>query len=149
MLRIAITPSRYLALALAAVHAAAASAALFCPLHWTIRAALVVFVAGSLVISLRRHAQLRSAESIVAVEIADDGAWTYCLRDGTWREAKLLASTYVSPAVTVLGLGVPGSWLARHALIVPDNVDAGIFRRLRVAIRWPRRGGSGAGTAQF
>jgi hypothetical protein len=149
MLRIAIHPSRYLAFALTAAHAAAASAALLCPFDWAVRAAIVVFVAGSLAVNARRYAGLRSADSIVAVELADDGAWTYCRRDGVWREAKLLASTYVSPAVTVLGLRRPGDWLARHALIVPDNVDPGNFRRLRMALRWPRRGESGADIVQF
>jgi toxin CptA len=144
MLRIAIMPSRYLAAALAAVHMGAASAALLCPFDWRLRAVLVAFVAASLLLSLRRHAALRSPQSIVAVEISGDGGWTYCLRDGTWREAELLASTYVSPAVTLLGLRVRESWLARHALIVPDNVDPENFRRMRVAIRWPRRGEGGA-----
>jgi toxin CptA len=78
---------------------------------------------------------LRGADAITAIELEDDGGVVH-RRDGRKEHARLLASTYVSPCLTLLNLRVARRIPAQHIIIVPDNVEAEAFRRLRVWLRW-------------
>jgi toxin CptA len=134
--RIAITPSVRLAMALCVVHLAAGSAAWLAPIPLWLKAALTLAIAISLVYFLSRTAMLHAAEAVVALEIRDNGRMSFQTRRGEWQECELLGSSYVSPHLTILNLKLPGVRRVRHVVLVPDNVDAGDFRRLRTWLRW-------------
>ena len=134
--RIAIRPSAVLAMALCAAHAAAAAALWLAPVAIWAKAPLTIAMAVSLVYSLSRKAALHAAEAIVGLEIAEDGRMSFQTRGGEWRVCELLGSSYVSPRLTVLNLKPQGGRRVRHVVLVPDNVDAGDFRRLRTWLRW-------------
>ncbi len=134
--KIRINPSPRLAVVLCIVHVAAGTAIWLAPVPRWLQAALTVALAASLVWALSRKAALHAAEAIVAVEVTDDGAMSFQTRTGAWHECELLGSSYVSPRLTILNLKPQGARRTRHVVLVPDNVDAGDFRRLRTWLRW-------------
>jgi toxin CptA len=71
----------------------------------------------------------------VALEVTEAGRISFRTRHGEWRECELLPSSYVSPRLTILNLKPEGGRV-RHVVLVPDNVDARDFRRLRTWLRW-------------
>jgi toxin CptA len=133
--RIAITPSVRLAMSLCVAHIAAGGAVWLALVPLWLKAALALAIAISLVYCLSRAALLRAAEAVVALEISD-GRISFQTRRGEWHECELLGSSYVSPRLTIVNLKLPGARRVRHVVLVPDNVDAGDFRRLRTWLRW-------------
>lgn len=129
-------PSVRLAVLLCATHFAAAVAVWWTPMPVWPQTALVIAIAASLVYYLARNAALHAPEAIVALEIKGDGAVAFQTRRGEWLHCELLPSSFVSRNLTIVNLRPHGRRYARHVILVPDNVDARDFRRLRVWLRW-------------
>jgi toxin CptA len=103
-----------------------------------VKAALALLVTASVVHCTYRHAVLRTSQSVVAIEIRDQFVAAIETPKHGWRSARILGSTFVTSALTVLNLRVDGERLTRHVVLVPGNVDADEFRRIRVLLRWLR-----------
>jgi toxin CptA len=132
-----IKPSATLAIALGLVHPAAAAAVWFAALPPWLGCALTVTIGAALGWTVFTRAALRSTESIVALEITAAGRISFRTRRGAWHACELLGTSYVSPWLTILNLKPAGR--VRHVVLVPDNVDARDFRRLRTWLRWGPR----------
>ena len=136
MVRAKLRRSRYLAAAFTVVHAA--TAATIAPLDVAIEVKL--FIALAIVVSLghvlHRHALLMSSASVRELEVHDREHASIRSKDGRWRDAQILGTTYVSPLMTVINLRM-GKWKwTRHVIVVGDNMDAEDFRQVRVILRW-------------
>lgn len=125
-----------LALLLIAGHAAAALLLwLSFPVWWWSGAASVGLVA-SLTLGLRRHALRSSPAAAVGVALAPEGVVDLQRRDGVHLQGRLLASSFVSPALVILILAVR-RWRPPLAVLVPaDAVPRDEHRRLRVWLLW-------------
>ena len=137
MLHVALKPSRYLSIGFTLAHTAAATVVPLLAVSFWIELGLLFAVAASLVRVLRRYAWLRSRDAITAIDIGEEDATLYS-RDGRYERVGVLGTTYVSAALTVLNLRLPGRQRARHVIVVPDNVEPESFRQLRVRLRWSR-----------
>ena len=146
--RIAVAPSLMLASALGATHLAAAGLLWLAPIPALGKAVFTFAIAVSLIYLMARVALLHTAHSIVALEIRDGGEISFQTRIGEWIECDLLSSSYVSPRLTIINFGPRGRRLARHVILVPDNVDPRDFRRLRMWLRWKRDSGSAPAPAE-
>jgi toxin CptA len=136
MLRVTLQSSRYLTAALASVHLAAAVTLIPLELGLDAKAALAVAIVASVAYTLWRYTLLRSRLSVLAIELTDRESATVQFTDGSWRDARVLGTSYVSPLLTVINLRLPAHRFALHSIIVPDNIDPDDFRRLRVILRW-------------
>jgi toxin CptA len=134
--------SRCISAALIAAHAAAVITLAPLEIPRPVQLAFACALALSLAHAVRRHAFLKSSRSVVAVEIRRRDGVAVLTRDGQWREAQLLDSTYISPVLSVMNLRVGGCLRAWHVLFTPDNCDPEMYRRLRVWLRWGCRNGS-------
>ena len=136
MLRTVLRRSRILTAAFACAHLIAGFALV--PLDVPLAAKLLTSVAivASLIHAVRRYAWLRSRTAIVALELKDRETANVQFKVGTWHEARVLGTSYVSPLLTVVNVRVKGGRFAKHVLIVRDNVDPDDFRQLRVILRW-------------
>jgi len=139
MLRVSLKPSRQLAAVVMAAHVAAAMTLLPLDVPVWAKLAVTLLIAASLGHTLRRHALLANGASITALEVRENDSGAIQTRGEDWQEARILGTSYVSPLLTVVNMRVTGCRLAYHILIVPDNVDAEGFRRLRVLLRWGYR----------
>ena len=137
--RIEIKPSAGLAIALCLAHLGAAVAIGCTALPLWVKGALIVAIAAALGWFLFARAMLRSAESVVALEITAAGRLSFLTRRGSWHACELLGTSYVSPRLTILNLKPEDRRFVRHVVLVPDNVAAGDFRRLRTWLRWAHR----------
>src|SRR5687767_754455 len=106
MLRVILKPSRRLAAVLVGAHGAAAVTLLPLDLPAWAKAVSALFIAVSLVHALRRHAWLRSAASVTAVELHEQDGAALETRGGTRHEARVLGTTYVTPKLCVMNLRV-------------------------------------------
>ena len=136
MLSIAIRRSGRLTWLLILAHAGALTLLWPLDLPLWVKAAAGLAVAASLFFFLNRAALLRAAEAVIAVEIGEDGRIALQTRRGDWHECRLSGDSFVSPWLTIMILTQENRLRARYVVIVPDNVDAGDFRRLRVWMRW-------------
>jgi len=136
MQRIAIGRSRRLTWLLIVAHAGAA--ALLWPLAMAlwIKAVVAVAIIASLAFFLNHVALLTTPEAVIAVEIREQENISLQTRRGEWHECKLSGDSFVSAWLTILVLAQENRRRARHVVIMPDNVDSGDFRRLRVWLRW-------------
>lgn len=91
---------------------------------------------ASLMLYCRHHALLASAKSIVALELNDAMECTLETRDGRHITCKILGSTFVAPYLVVLNLKPLNDASARSVIILADAIDAGVFRQLRILLRW-------------
>jgi toxin CptA len=145
--RIAIAPSMMLAIALGAVHLAAAALLWIVPVPDLGKAVFTLAICISLVYFLARDALLHAPHAIVALDVRDDGTVSLQTRSGEWIECDVLDSSYVAPRLTVVNFRPRGGQGARHLVLVPDNVDPRDYRRLRMWLRWKRGDGGGPAAA--
>lgn len=138
--RVALFPSVRLAIALCAVHGAAAALPWLMPIPGWTAAALTAAIAISLAYFLARDATLRAAAAIVELELEDGGRMAYRTRGGRRVDCDVLGSSYVSPQLTLIRLRHREGGGARRVILLPGNVDERDFRGLRTWLRW-RRGG--------
>jgi toxin CptA len=136
MQRIAIGRSARLTWLLIVAHAGAAALLWPLALALWIKAAIAVAIVASLLFFLNQAALLTLPEAVIAIEIHEQGTMALQTRRGDWHECKLSGDSFVSDWLTILVLAQEDRRRARHVVIVPDNVDAGDFRRLRVWLRW-------------
>lgn len=137
--RIEIRASPALAMGLSVTHLGAAAAIWCAPLPVWLKAGLTLAIGAALGWSLYSRAALRAAASIVALEITAAGRLSVVTRGGIWHACELLGTTYVAPGLTIVNVKPAGRRLARHVVLVPDNMDGGEFRRLRAWLRWAAR----------
>jgi len=145
--RVSVSPSVRLATAVCVAHFAAAVLLWLLPLPVQGKSVITLVIAVSLVFFLARDAVLHAKNAIVALEIGEDDTVSYQTRSGEWVDCELLGSSYVSPRLTIVNLQPHGRRLVRRVILVPDNVDARDFRRLRMWLRWKR--GDGPDSAQI
>ena len=138
MLRVAPKSSKRLALLLSVGHLAAI--ALVWPLAvplW-LKLGLSLALSLSLVFFIRRDALLIARDSIVTVDLYEDGSCALQTQAGEWQDCALLDSSVISPYLTILNLKSESRWQVRYATLLPDSLEAEDFRRLRVWLRWKR-----------
>ena len=141
-IRLTIGRSRRLLWALAFIHCGAAGAALFVALPWWLRVSLLAVVLWS---GWRAHSRHLRGDGVAVRELLlrGDGVFEVTTATGI-EEASLISADLVEPWLTVLVLRrVSGRKVS--VVLLPDNVEADAFRRLRVRLRMPAKADSAAG----
>jgi len=139
MLRLALKPSGLLAVIVVTAHAVAAIT--FAPLDlpaWIMLAGAAGLTL-SLVHTLWYRVMLRGASSVAEVELLGGDAVRVCLRNGAILDARVLETSYVTPALTVLNLRFAQQPRTRHVVLLRDSAEADTLRRARVLLRWAYR----------
>jgi len=136
MLKLSIRRSRSLAWLLLAAHIAALTLVWLPAMPPWLGAPAALALIASLFFSLLRVALLKTPQAVTAIEIGDDGAIAVQTRDGAWHPCRLSGDSFVSAWLTIMVLRQENRHAAKHVVLVPDNVDAEDFRRLRVWLRW-------------
>lgn len=135
-LHVALRPSRQLALLLgvAGTGACGLLATLPLPLWGKLVPGAVILLAAFYHIA---GDALRSLPwSVAVLEVDAAGQLQAMRRDGRWFEAGVRGNSYVSAWLTVLNLRPAGRWLGVTVLLLPDALDAEVYRRLRVWLKW-------------
>lgn len=146
-LRLELRPSRRLAVAMAAVHAAAALMPWTLPVHpvAAFLGSAAVLAAGARVWWLH----LGGAAAITSVHWDAEDVWHFRRRDGGIERGRLLPQGYLHPGLAVLryavtgenvsvraGWPAPGTPSCRVLVLAPDScADPDGLRRLRVRLR--------------
>lgn len=142
MLRIRLGRSTALAALLAALHGVALLLALTVEMPFWAKCLFGLLIVASAAHAILLHAWQALPHAIVGLEMSEDcRAWIIDRADVA-HPAALLPSSVVTPWLTVLNLREQGKRWPRALVIVPDRVDADLYRRLRVWLRW--RCGRGA-----
>lgn len=128
-------PSRYLALLLSVVHGAALYAVALLPLPFAAGAGLSLLLLFNLGCQLWIRAWLGAPSAIVAFSLEGDEV-VLTLRSGGKLHGALLGNSVVTPSLTILNVLPGGARWSRSVLMLPDSLDAGSFRQLRVNLRW-------------
>ena len=143
MSTISLRPSRILAATLVLAHGAAIAMIVMAGMAPWLDALAIAALVASLVFSVRQSALLRATDAVIGLEITSDDKFSIQTRRGGWIECEVLGSTYVISFLAILNLKRTDSGKITHAVILPDSLDAGEFRKLRVWLRWKRDSQSG------
>ncbi|MBA2352152.1 MAG: hypothetical protein M3R15_16195 [Acidobacteriota bacterium] len=138
LLRCPFKPSRKLACLLIAAHLAAL-VLLWLAAPGVIAAPITPVIIASAFVTVRQSALHAASRAIVALELDDDCLCAVQFKNGEWREALVLGTSFVAPYLTIVNLKIEGNRFAKHVVILPDAVDAELFRQLRVLLRWKWR----------
>jgi toxin CptA len=137
-LRIRLAPSRQLAGLLVGSHVLAGTGLLVSRLPAALAAAALLVLALSLAFSLRRHAWLASARSLMLLDLSDALEVEAVDRSGRRLDGTVLGTTFVAPWLIVINLKMERSRCPRAVVILPDATDRESFRAARVWLRWRR-----------
>ena len=132
--------SRRLALLVLVVHGLTLATVPLLPLALSGRAGLALALLSGCALSLGGAVWHRWPWSLREAVWWPDGAWSLIQGDGRERDGRLLGSTYVSPALVVLNFRC-GRWRTPSLVLLPDNLEPDLLRRLRVRLRLEGRGG--------
>lgn len=125
--------SRRLALLVLVVHGLTLATVPFLPLALSGRAGLALALLSGCALSLGGAVWHRWPWSLREAVWWPDGAWSLIQGDGRERDGRLLGSTYVSPALVVLNFRC-GRWRTASLVLLPDNLEPDLLRRLRVRL---------------
>jgi toxin CptA len=133
--RIRIGKSRRLAAALLAAHAvAAACVAISFPPGLAMPG--IGLIAASAAYYLRRDALQHAGDAIVDLLLRQGGGCELTTRAGTRLTGQVLGSTFVSPWLTVINVGLRAGRGRRSVVLAPDSADTDALRQLRVWLRY-------------
>ena len=136
MLRITFKPSRWLAVYLGVGHIFAIVCLFLVPLPFSLRFLLVGAVLLNLAHALSHQVWHVWPGSIISLQFEHDGMVFFECRNGKIVEAKVLASSFVAPYLTIIVLKTNKAWFARSVVLLPDMLPRELFRRLRVWLKW-------------
>ncbi len=101
---------------------------------WWFAVGLVVVTLFSLIHSYQRHLQYRGKNTLRSAEINGQNEWRIQQADGAEVAAQLQSNSYIHPRLSVLNFRNEQG--RRQSLVLlPDGIDAAIFRRLRVRLK--------------
>lgn len=121
--------SNYLLFLLLLLHAVAAYCVMVLPYSWVLRAILLAFSGLS-----ARYAF--KPEKIVGLYLSGQGKLECLLTDGNRTAASVLPESSVFSRLIVLRLRLDEGKQVSQLALLPDHMDAGNFRVLRVWLRW-------------
>ena len=134
--RLEFRSSTYLAMALGLLHLAALASLVPLQIPIWLKLALVAAIGVSVVVSVRRHAQLRAAISIRELVLKADGSVEGLRNDGGRFDARVSRQTAILSWMIVLLLELPGSRSLLPLVIMPDSLPVEDGRILRSWLRW-------------
>jgi hypothetical protein len=117
-----------------AVAAAALAATLAADLSGPAKLAVAGALGMAALHAARRHGGGAGAVRRLAVDLA--GRVEVERADGRLARGRLAQGAFVAPWLTVVRWVPEGARFPRVVTIVPDAVEAGAFRRLRILLRW-------------
>ncbi len=88
---------------------------------------------------LKKDALLSARNAVVVFELSDGMQCTLKTQSGESIVCTIQSSTFVAPYLTVLNLKPENQFFTRSVVILPDSIDADVFRRLRVLLKWKWR----------
>lgn len=134
-------PSHRLAALLCAMHLV--SFGLLWPLTispW-LKAAVTMLLVASLIHYLRQDALLTARQAVITFKLTEDKRCIATLRSGETVTGAVQGGTFAAPYLTVILYQPAAKFFTRSITILPDGIDAEIFRKLRVWLRWKKREG--------
>ncbi|WP_455376306.1 protein YgfX [Kaarinaea lacus] len=149
-LRIEIKSSPSLLAIVLVVHIGAIAMLAISEMTWILKIILVFIVAASLLLytgfylffykkSSRVHFMDKLFPRIRCLVWDKDDRWILAAENGEEIQAHLVAGSFVHPQLTTVNLRLMGKpWYNRYRSFVfmQDNLNAEVFRRLRVRLRW-------------
>lgn len=126
--------SRQLTLVLGALYVGAVACVSYADLPIAARTLVSVWVLFAGLRCLALHAFPQAACAIVLVAWDQQGQWRLVQRNGVVLDAWLEHGAYSHPALLVLPFRLRDGH-RRRVLVVPDRVQAGVLRRIRVRLR--------------
>lgn len=126
-------PSPTLAVYLASIHGGVLMLLPWLALPWELVVGLSIAIFTSFYFTLRNHVLLSSPKAIIQILWDDQGVWFLRQRDGIEYVGKLLSGCFVGSRVVVLSFS-RGFWRRIGIVLLPDNLDPEVLRRLRVRL---------------
>jgi toxin CptA len=129
-------PSRRAGAWITAVTAAALVAILAAGIPGLAKAVLACAMVGAAVRAARLHAGQEGPGAVRRITVDLAGGVVAEYADGRIATGALAEGSFVAPWLTVVRWVPEGARFSRAITIVPDAVEAGAFRRLRILLRW-------------
>jgi len=129
-----IKPSPVLAGGIVAIHLGAALALCAADLYWQVKCLVMLMIAASLTHALLTYILQKHPDTPVQLLLTAGAEWWLTCVSGQTFPVQLLPAAFVHPLCTVLSF--QGAEQHYTVILTPDVVDADMFRRLRVRLRF-------------
>jgi hypothetical protein len=136
VLHVRLGHSWFLAALLIAAHAGIMAVLVIIDIAWWLRAVAIVAIATSLALQLRRSVLRIGDRCAVGLHVGGDDVLVVETRSGGKLQCEVLPGTFVSSLITVLNLRARDDRRRLNSIVCCDCVDADVFRKLRVWLRW-------------
>ena len=140
MLKISLHPSRTLIVVISAGHFLALTLVWPLALPLSIKLALCAVLTASYLFYLWQQ-RAQNSRVIQQLKLRSEGDAKLQTRGGEWVVGKILATSYVSPYLTILNIKLTTRRFATHLVLFPDAIDAEDYRKLRVWLKWKEKPG--------
>jgi len=131
---IIIKPSPWLAGGIVAIHLGAALALCIADLHSLIKSMVMLIVTASLAHALLTHVLLKHSDAPVQLLLTAGAEWWLTCVNGQTFSVQLMPAAFVHPLFTVVSF--QGEKRRYTVILTPDVVEADMFRRLRVRLKF-------------
>ena len=108
----------------------------FVPVGAAAKFALALWVGMLACRSIARLTHRQARAAVVALSTDTSRGIEVRFADGRFAMGAVVDGSFVAPWLTVIHWRPTGSRWTRTILLLPDMVEAGAFRRLRVLLRW-------------
>jgi hypothetical protein len=139
-LRVSLRPSRTAAFAITAIAAVSWAAVLVLSVPTIAHLVAGLALGGWALLQCRVHAWQASPRAVVEVMLSSDAVVVVRYRDGRLVAGHVRSATFVHPWFTSIVWRPDGKWRSRSVPLLPDMMGLDDFRRLRVLLRYGRRG---------
>jgi len=128
-------PSRLLLLCIVFAHVLLIAVLQFIPLPYFVLLLLCFVLLCSMIYYVLRDAGLKFENACVALRMEGDGV-VLINRKGIESLGQLLSSSVLTPHLLVLNFSLSAERRRRNVIVMPDSMDAALFRHLRVVLKW-------------
>ena len=128
-------PSRQLELCILFGHSVAVITLFFVPIPEIAFCLLLVILLWSAAYFVLRDARLILPNSNVAISLEGSRIVLFN-RNGEELVGTLLPSSLIMPQIVILNIALPNCLCRQNVVLMPDSMDAELFRQLRVILKW-------------
>jgi len=134
-LQLELKPSRLLFSIVLALHTIALLMIYLLPVNSLLKLFTALLVISTFMYFVYYQAFRKSAKAIIKVIWDASDEWFLVTRSGEQMPANLVGDSFSHPRLAVLNFKIPEHFFQKRVVLLRDNVDENLFRRLRVRLK--------------
>lgn len=137
-LSVIINPSYTLAFLFGMLGSFALLCLIYLPVDIEVKCLIALLVISVITYMIRLHTFLNMPNSVRELTLNPKGEWSIKRHDGRIEPVTFDGTSFVAAYAAVINLKVRNQKGLTSVLLIPSRVDAQVFRRLRILLKWTK-----------